>query len=219
MPTIVFEDTVRIPAEVADLASFRRWVHSNAYPERGRFAFLAGEVWVDMSPEGLFGHNRVKGEISRVLGNLLVDRPLGYLFHDRTLVTNQDAGLSTEPDGTFVSFDSLRANRARLVEGVEGVTEIEGAPDMVLEVVSRSSVHKDTVVLREMYHRARVLEYWLVDARGDRLRFDLLRRGRSDYVAAKKRDGWAESRLFGVSCRLLRRRDAMDKPQYVLELR
>ena len=35
-----------------------------------------------------------------------------------------------------------------------GYLELEGVPDMVLEVVSRSSVRKDTVLMRQAYWRA-----------------------------------------------------------------
>ena len=48
---------------------------------------------------------------------------------------------------------------------------------MVLEVVSRSSVEKDTEVLRAGLRPAGVREYWLVDARAEPLRFDILRPG------------------------------------------
>jgi hypothetical protein len=42
-----------------------------------------------------------------------------------------------------------------LIEGKEeGHVELEGSLDMVLEVVSASSVHKDTVVLRRAYWQA-----------------------------------------------------------------
>jgi hypothetical protein len=55
MSTIILETTVvRIPPEVKDLASFRRWVQSDRVPEDGRICFLNGEVWVDMSKEQAF---------------------------------------------------------------------------------------------------------------------------------------------------------------------
>src|SRR5256885_8764701 len=47
----------------------------------------------------------------------------------------------------------------------EGYLELEGTPDMVLEVVSESSVQKDTKRLRQLYWQAGIREYWLVDAR------------------------------------------------------
>ena len=99
-------------------------------------------------------------------------------------MTNDRAQLACQPDGTFVSRQTLKSGRIRLVEGEkEGYLELEGTPDMVLEVVSASSVEKDKVTLPDLYWRAGIPEYWVVDARADRLEFDIFRRGSDGYVA------------------------------------
>jgi Uma2 family endonuclease len=64
--------------------------------------------------------------------------------------------------------------------------ELEGSPEMVLEVVSETSVHKDTEELRELYWHAGTLEYWLVDARTDATHFDILHYGRKGYTTTRK---------------------------------
>ena len=50
---VSFEEQVRIPAGALDLPGFRRWVHSDEFPERGKVSFINGEIVVDMSPEEL----------------------------------------------------------------------------------------------------------------------------------------------------------------------
>lgn len=213
------EDAVRIPCWITDLSSFRRWTRTEEYPERGRFSFLAGEIWIEMSPEDLYTHNQVKSEFGIVLGGLLKTDRRGRYFIDRTLLSNESAGLSTEPDGLFVSWESLKSGRARHVRGTEGYIEIAGTPDLTLEVVSKSSVRKDTIVLRELYWRAGVPEYWLVDARGGRLLFDILRRGRIGYARTPKRSGWVASRVLGKSFKLTRHKDELGNPEYTLAVR
>lgn len=52
--------------------------------------------------------------------------------------------------------------------------ELAGSPDIVVEIVSDSSVRKDRALLRDGYGRAGVREYWLVDARGQDLEFEIL---------------------------------------------
>jgi Uma2 family endonuclease len=117
--------------------------------------------------EQLFSHNQVKTEFTVVLGGLVKTEGKGYLFSDDTLFSNPDADLSTEPDALFVSYDAVSSGRVRWVEGAEeSYVEVEGSPDMVLEIVSKTSMRKDTATLRERYGRAGVREYWLVDARG-----------------------------------------------------
>jgi Uma2 family endonuclease len=80
--------------------------------------------------------------------------------------------------------------------------ELEGSPDWVLEIVSDTSVKKDLVQLREAYHRAGIPEYWLVDARGDEIRLQILLRRKNGYVAAVNREGWQRSKVFSRSFRL-----------------
>jgi Uma2 family endonuclease len=172
-----------------------------------------------MSPEELFSHNQVKGEFAVVLGGLVKQGDLGRYWHDRTLLSNVKARLSTEPDGLFVSTASIRAKRVQFVRGRRGFIEMRGTPDMVLEVVSDSSPIKDTQELRELYARAGIPEYWLVDARSEPLQFDVLRLGPSGYTAARKKDGWMKSPVFGKSFQLTVGTDEFDFPVYTLAVR
>lgn len=219
MSTIVIADQVRIPSWVNDLESFRRWSRSRDYPERGWVSFLNGEIWVDMSMEQLFTHNQVKTEFTIVLGSLMKGEELGYFFSDRVLLSNEEANLSTEPDGSFCSFATIEAKRVSLVEGLEeGHVEIEGAPDMVLEVVSRYSVRKDTKILRNLYWRAGIAEYWLVDARKSPVQFDILSWTERGYSANRRRQGWLKSKVFGQSFLLETKPDRLGHPQFFLRM-
>jgi Uma2 family endonuclease len=221
MNTFVVEDrAVHVPEWVRDLESFRRWVHSDESPEAGRICFLDGEVWVDMSREQIFSHNQVRQEYGRVLGNQSKSDRIGRYFPDGILVTHVEANLSVQPDGTFVLTQSLKLDRVRLIEGAaEGFIELEGTPDMVLEVVSASSVTKDMETLMDLYWRAGIPEYWLVDARGDRLSFEIFRNTSEGYVAIRGQGGWLRSRVFGKSFRLTRRKDELGNPEFTLSVR
>jgi Uma2 family endonuclease len=221
MHTVVFEDSeARIPDWVANLESFRRWAESAEFPEVGRICYLKGEVWVDMSKEQLFTHLQVKSKFNIVLGTLAETEVPGLYFPDGLLLTNLTADLSWKPDGTFISSESLRAGKVRLVEGEDaGYVELEGTPDLVLEVVSRSSVKKDTVVLRQAYGEAGIPEYWLVDARRDPLHFDILRHTARGYVPTRKQNGWVRSQVFGKSFRLTQSVSKLGYPEFKLDVR
>jgi len=221
MNTIVlYDDSVDIPNGIGDLAGFRRWAHSDDFPEAGRICFLDGRVWVDMSKEQVFTHNQVKQEFNLVLGGLVKVERLGRFFPDGVLLTNDRAHLACQPDGTFVSRRSLKSGRIRLAEGdKEGYLELVGTPDMVLEVVSVSSVEKDKVILPDLYGRAGIPEYWVVDARADRLEFDIFRYEADGYAPTRKQAGWLKSRVFGRSFRLSRHLDDAGNPEYTLSAR
>ena len=53
-------EAVQIPPEVVDHESFRRWARSPEFPGRGRYAFLYGTVWVDLTMESYYSHNQVR---------------------------------------------------------------------------------------------------------------------------------------------------------------
>ena len=108
---------------------------------------------------------------------------------------------------------------SNLYRNTDGAVEIEGVPDMVLEVVSPKSVRKDKVVLRELYWQAGVPEYWLVDVRGQRLDFDILRRTAKSYSAVRKKGGWLKSFVFNKTFQLTREINEMGYPEYTLMVR
>jgi Uma2 family endonuclease len=220
---IVLEDHgLSIPASALTLDGFRAWAKSDGFPERGRVSFIYPEIFVDMSPEELQTHGQVKLAITLAVGGLVQKHDLGQFYPDRTLLTNEAAGLSTEPDGAFVSWEALESGRVRLVpleDDPERSLEVQGTPDWVMEIVSKTSVRKDTRRLREAYHRAGVPEYWLIDARGRDIAFDVLRHTPKGYVTAAGRADWQRSEVFGRSFRLERRRGRLGLWRYTLQSR
>ncbi len=221
MPAIVLGDQAVIPAWVQDHASFVRWALSDDYPERGRFAFLGDRVWVDLEMEAE-DHNLLKTIIGGVLAVWAVTKSLGRFYGDRMLLTHPPTGLSTEPDGMFVSAAARRSGRVVVRGGRpdrgKGLV-VEGAPDMVLEVVSPTSVRKDTVEMLDLYWQAGIPEYWLVDPRGDEPRLTLYSHTRAGYRAVRPSGGWRKSAVFGASFRLTQTTDDLGLPAYRLEMR
>ncbi len=220
MSAIIIAGQGRIPAWVDDLKSFRRWAKSTDYPRRGWFSFLNGDLWVDPSMEQLITHNRVKTCYTVTLGGLVQNEERGYFFTDRALLTNVKANLSTEPDGIFVAYESIENGLVKLVKGAdEGFTELEGSPDMTLEIVSRYSLRKDTEILPELYWKAGIQEYWLVDVRKEPIRFDIFRHAAGGYVPTRPRDGWVKSRVFDRAFALDTSKDRLGNAQYSLRIR
>jgi Uma2 family endonuclease len=172
-----------------------------------------------MSPEEIDTHGQPKNVITTTLTALVMVSGSGRFYPDRTWLTNEEVGLSTEPDGIFVSRETRRSGRVRRVRGTSGIIRLEGTADMVLEIISRSSQHKDPVVLRQLYWEAGVLEYWLVDARKEPLRFDILRHTPKGYVAVRKQGGWVKSAVFGKSFKLTVAPDEFGDPEYTLSVR
>lgn len=206
MATVIFDDRVRVPADVSDLASFRRWAQSDEFPDTGHVAFLAGEVLVDMSPEEIGSHVRLKGDLYAALHAFVTVRSLGELLSDGALFVHERASVANEPDLMFVSWDALRTGRTVYLPqspGSSRLVEVGGAPDIVVEIVSRSSFRKDTQLLPPRYFAAGVREFWLLDARGPELRFDVHFRGASDWtVVVPDADGFRASDVLAAALRI-----------------
>jgi Uma2 family endonuclease len=214
------EGDISVPETVRDLESFRAWVHSDSVPEKLRLFYLDGEVWIDMSKEQLFTHVAIKDLFTAVLTQLVGEIASGYYFGDGSLLTSKRARLSGNPDGTFVSFEAIESARVTFIKGKEGgYVELQGSPDMVLEIVSDSSVQKDTGKLTKLYARAKIPEYWLVDCRAERLEFSILRWSKKGYVSVQPRDGWVRSEVFSKQFRLTREIDRLGNPRFTLGTR
>src|SRR5262245_20310262 len=170
-PDVFVVADIVIPGWVVDLASFRRWALVDTSEPNRLASYLAGTIYVDPSMEKLFTHNQVKGAFAISIANLLGPNPQGMFVHDRMLLTNTTADLSTEPDGLFFFWETVGSGRFAMIEGVDDIVELVGTPDMVLEVVSKGSVTKDVKTLRELYWKAGIPEYWLVDARSETPQF------------------------------------------------
>jgi hypothetical protein len=214
------EQEIHVPSWVRDIASFRRWTDEDDFPEDVDVWWLKGEVWIDMSKEDIFSHLVVKNAFGYTLTGIAENEQFGLFLPDGLLLSNFAGDISGNPDGTFITNATLLSDHVRLIEGKRGgYVEIQGSPDMVLEVISSRSLKKDLEILRQAYWEAGIPEYWLVDARSDRLKFDILRRGARGYVATPKRGGWMKSTVFGRSFRLVRRIGATGYPEYKLEWR
>ncbi len=218
--SILFDNRVRVPADVFDLASFRRWATSDDFPEEGRISFLDGQLEIDMSPEELASHVDPKGDVFGAIWAIIRERDLGKVYVDGARLTNEVANISNEPDLMFCSWETLESGRVSIVESVPGTErylEIVGAPDCVVEIVSKSSVSKDTRVLKKKYFQAGIDEYWLIDARKAEIDFQLLARGESGYEpVSADRQGYRKSSVFPLKFKLTRERDRIGHWRYTL---
>jgi Uma2 family endonuclease len=136
-------------------------------------------------------------------------------------ISSISGDVSAEPDLIFVADDAIESGRVKLIpkatQEEEDFIEIEGPPDLVVEVVSDSSVAKDTKRLPKAYFDASVPEYWLVDARRENLVFRIHRRGPAGFVARRPdREGYQRSDVLGRRFRLDRHRDSRGHWKYDL---
>jgi len=210
MATILFEDECVIRDELSTLAAFRRWALSEEFPQRGRIDWVASRIEVDLSPADIFTHGTLKTAIVARLWPL-ASRISMHLFTGETRISSIEGDLSAEPDVVAVRDEAFETGRVRLVPSAGGkpdrFVELEGGPDLVVEIVSDSSVRKDTQRLPAAYHAAGVREFWLIDARGPEVQFAIHRREALGYVPTASADGACRSDLFDCDFTLVRSRN------------
>ncbi len=208
-----------LPRGALTYAGFIDWVSSDDFPEKLRVTYFDGEVSIDMSEEAIGSHVAVKTAVYRTLLPLVSDEDWGEIYTDGILLCNEAAGVANNPDGAAVRWATIEVGRMSFITRKDLERAIQGSPDWVMEVLSNSSVHKDKRVLREAYHKAKITEYWLIDARGEDVRFDILLWRKNGYAAVSASDGWTKSKVFAREFRLRRDRNRRGAWTYTLDAR
>ena len=116
-----------------------------------RYELFDGELVVTPSPVPF--HQLVAYRLSRWLGDHVERNRLGQMFFAPVDV-KLAAGVTFVPDLLFVRADRL---------GIVGATAIEGAPDLVVEILSPSTRGRDVGEKMALYARFGIAEYWIVD--------------------------------------------------------
>lgn len=214
-------DRLHVPVAALHHAGFRAWVTADDFPDAVRATFVEGEVFIEMSPEAIESHNKVELKVSSVILRVVESADLGEVYADRTLLTNETIALSTEPDLTFASWATLESRRLRRVpkaNRADEYIELEGSPDLVVEVVSDSSVRKDLKLLRSSYARAAIAEYWIIDARGDDVHFEILCLSGPDYVGHSPPSAPQRSTVLKRTFTLSRHKNRIGSFNYALDV-
>jgi Uma2 family endonuclease len=207
-PDALAEGSLRIPPGIHSLEAFRDWAQSEDFPHSGRIDYLQGAIEVDIGHEDLQMHATPKGSLLAYIEGIVSGANLGQVFVGRTVLSSDEADLHCEPDVVYVSLESLRSGRVRYRPSKRKsgrYSEIEGAADLVVEIVSDSSVAKDTQRLPPLYARAGVRELWLVDARGTAVELHIFELHRGAYRPARAdSDGFQASKVLGRRLRVRR---------------
>lgn len=129
------------------------WRDVLAMPEDGRiYEAIGGELFV--SPPPKTRHEWVSMNLVNELLPLLVHPGHGRLFTAPIGVEFPETEEGVQPDIVFVTTERL---------GVVKEDAIQGAPDLVIEILSPSTARRDRTVKLDLYRSQGVAEYWIVD--------------------------------------------------------
>jgi Uma2 family endonuclease len=130
------------------------------FPDDGKLhELIDGEHYVTPSPN--VRHQQIQGDLFARLWNYLEAHPIGRVFSSPLDVVFSRFDV-VEPDIVFLSHE--RANN------VLTKANLQGAPELVIEIGSPSTRQRDETIKRHLYERSGVSEYWVVDPEIDVVR-------------------------------------------------
>ncbi len=168
-------------------------------PDDGCSYELIDEVVV-MSPSPTPLHQNVAMEITVQLGVFLRSHSVGKAFPEIDVHIGQGptgGDLVYKPEVVFVRAERLPGMRDK----------IHGAPDLVVEVISRGSRRRGSETKKGDYERFSVREYWLIDPEREAMTFYRLHDNRFVEVAPSG-DRFASEAVPGFELDLERVREA-----------
>lgn len=126
-------------------------IHGRLDPAQ-RYEIIDGELVPMSSP--LFLHQWVAKILFRLLDRFVLNQDLGEVFFAPLDVVLSETQ-KPQPDLLFVAKDRLSI--------IHRFGTIEGAPDLIVEILSSSTAKADQNRKRQIYEAAGVKEYWLID--------------------------------------------------------
>ena len=132
-----------------------------------RYELLSGALI--RFPSSRERHQYVLGRLFLRLGAFIYGRNLGKVYCSPFDVVLSDTDV-VQPDLLFVSNGR---------ESIITPENIQGAPDLVVEILSPATAARDRTLKLDLYARHGVQEYWIVDP--DAKTIMLLRRGESRF--------------------------------------
>lgn len=99
-------------------------------------------------------HSDVVGQLAANLNNYFCEKKCGYVFINKPPV-NFPNGDIIRPDLIVIKSDNMNI--------VKRNKPIHGVPDMVVEVLSHSTMKRDLTVKKDSYEACEVQEYWIVN--------------------------------------------------------
>ena len=126
--------------------------HFLQLPDDGkRHELIDGDHYVTPSPTAK--HQRILGRLHFAIEGFLRKNPLGEVFLSPfdVLFSRFDV---VEPDLLYVAKER---------ESVVTAANIQGSPDLVIEILSPSTQERDRGIKRRLYERTEVHEYWIAN--------------------------------------------------------
>ena len=163
-------------------------------PGDDRYELINGEFILVSAPNR--AHQIASVKLVSNMDPFVEGRGLGWVFHAPFEV------VLTDPEGVnIIQPDIIFVSRER--EHIISSSNIQGAPDLIVEILSPSTGRRDRTTKRDLYARHGVGEYWIADPEAQTVTVMLLKDGAFETVReCGLEDTLTSPTLEGFSVRL-----------------
>lgn len=119
-------------------------------PNDIKYELIEGDLI--MTPAPITKHQRISRKLEFYIEKHVMENNLGEVF-DAPYDVHLDDENVLQPDILFVSKERL---------SIINEKNINGAPDLTIEILSESSAYRDVIQKKKLYARFGVKEYWIV---------------------------------------------------------
>jgi len=140
--------------ETAEKYTYSKYAALGDANDGVKYELIDGVVYL-MSPGASQPHQEISGELFRQISNFLISKPC-KVFHapfDVCLNAKGDDDVTTVQPDILVVCDKTKLDGKRC----------NGAPDLIIEIISPSNRRYDMQLKFNAYLKAGVREYWIID--------------------------------------------------------
>ncbi len=130
--------------------TYEDWLN---FPDDGwKYEIIEGVLF--MAPPPAINHQRSSFKLARIMADYAETNHLGEILEAPVGVRLPGHPVPLQPDIVFVKKER---------QAIIGLQNVEGAPDLIVEILSPSNANYDRDDKLKLYQQTGVREYWLVD--------------------------------------------------------
>jgi len=167
----------------------KKWTYPEAlrvFPAnlKVKVEILNNKLIIVASPSSI--HQRISNKLSNKLTNFVEDDNLGEIFC-APMDTKFDDDNVEQPDIMFIAitrFDIIEEN------------VINGAPDLVIEIISPANKKQEMIEKQALYERKGVKEYWTIHPKKRAIKVETLENNTFEIFSEGRQEGVIQSKLL-----------------------
>lgn len=164
----------------------KRWTYEDYYglDDTQRYEVIGGNLLMAPAPDTW--HQEWSRELFHIIDRHVRNRKAGKVFYAPLDVVLDETN-TVQPDIVFVASANVEIIQRRA---------IFGSPDLLVELISPSSVQRDRYVKRQLYARFGVKEYWIGDPANKALEILTLKKGHYELRCCAEEKGLLTSQVL-----------------------